>query len=102
MKELEYAQPTKLHPLTTQQIVLFESCDEEKLAQLAGIIKRGKLISGELSDFFSSCEKRILGVADKNQGINLKKQYGLKRFKQVDLFHTDLEVKKKGVELIKI
>ena len=102
LKELEYAQPTKLHSSTTQQIVLFESCDEEKLVQLAGIIKRWKLISGELSGFFSSCEKRILGVADKNQGINLKKQYGLKRFKQVDLFHTDLEVKKKGVELIKI
>lgn len=102
MKELEYAQPTKLQPVANQQMVLFETCDEGKLAQLAGIIKRGKLISGELSAFFASCEKRILGVADKNQGINLKKQYGLKRFKQVDLFHTDLEVKKKGVEFIKI
>ncbi|PZM87097.1 MAG: hypothetical protein DLD55_03100 [candidate division SR1 bacterium] len=102
LKELEYAQPTKLQPAANQQMVLFETCDEGKLAQLAGIIKRGKLISGELSAFFASCEKRILGVADKNQGINLKKQYGLKRFKQVDLFHTDLEVKKKGVELIKI
>ncbi len=102
LKELDYAQPTKLQSSNNQQIVLFESCDEAKLAQLAGIIKRGKLIAEDLSDFFASCEKRILGVADKNQGINLKKQYGLKRFKQVDLFHTDLEVKKKGIELIKI
>lgn len=102
LKELNYAQPTRLQPANNQQIVLFETCDEAKLAQLAGIIKRWKLISGELSDFFSSCEKRILGVADKNQGINLKKQYGLKRFKQVDLFHTDLEVKKKGIELVRI
>lgn len=82
--------------------MLFENCEEPKLAQLAGIIKWGKLIDGDLSDFFSSCEKRILGVADKNIGINLKKCYGLKRFKQVDLFHTDLEVKQKGVELIKL
>ena len=67
--------------------MLFENCEEAKLAQLAGIIKWGKLIDGDLSDFFSFCEKRILGVADKNQGINLKKQYGLKRFKQVDIFH---------------
>lgn len=102
MKELDYAQPTRIQSSNNQQIVLFESCNEAKLAQLAGIIKRGKLIAEDLSDFFASCEKRILGVADKNQGINLKKQYGLKRFKQVDLFHTDLEVKKKGVELIKI
>ena len=82
--------------------MLFENCEEAKLAQLAGIIKWGKLIDVDLSDFFSSCEKRILGVADKNQGINLKKRYGLKRFKQVDLFHTDLEVKQRGAELIKI
>jgi hypothetical protein len=32
----------------------------------------------------------------------MKKKYGLKRFKQVDIFHTDLEVKNKGIELIKI
>ncbi len=102
LKELDYAQPTKLQSSNNQQIVLFESCDEAKLAQLAGIIKRGKLIVEDLSDFFASCEKRILGVADKNQGINLKRQYGLKRLKQGDLFHTDLEVKKKGIELIKI
>ena len=102
LKELEYAQPTKLQSWTTQQIVLFENCEEAKLAQLAGIIKWGKLIDGDLSDFFASCEKRILGVADKNIGINLKKRYGLKRFKQVDLFHTDLEVKQKGIELIKL
>lgn len=82
--------------------MLFETCDEKKLTQLAGIIKRGKLITEDLSDFFTSCEKRILGIADKNQGINLKKQYDLKRFKQVDLFHTDLEIKKKGIELVKI
>ncbi len=102
LKELDYAQPTKLQSSNNQQIVLFESCDEAKLAQLAGIIKWGKLIAEDLSDFFASCEKRILGVADKNQGINLKKQYGLKRFKQVDLFHTDLEVKKKGIEIVRI
>ena len=102
LKELEYAQPTKLQSWTTQQIVLFENCEEAKLVQLAGIIKWGKLIDGDLSDFFPSCEKRILGVADKNIGINLKKRYGPKRFKQVDLFHTDLEVKQKGIELIKL
>lgn len=52
--------------------------------------------------FSSFPEKRILGVADKNQGINLKKQYKLKRFKQTDLLHTDIEVKNKGIELVRI
>ncbi|MDR0607527.1 MAG: hypothetical protein LBG52_04135 [Candidatus Peribacteria bacterium] len=33
-------------------------------------------------------------------GLALKKKYGLKRFKKVDLLHTDREVKEKGIELI--
>ncbi|MDR3169129.1 MAG: hypothetical protein LBU27_05210 [Candidatus Peribacteria bacterium] len=33
-------------------------------------------------------------------GITMKKKYGLKRFKKVDLLHTDKEVKEKGIELI--
>jgi tRNA G10 N-methylase Trm11 len=35
-------------------------------------------------------------------GINFKKKYQMKRFKQVDILHTDVEVKNKGIELIKI
>ncbi|MDR2416111.1 MAG: hypothetical protein LBD75_05965 [Candidatus Peribacteria bacterium] len=33
-------------------------------------------------------------------GIAMKRKYQLKRFKKVDLLHTDREVKEKGIELI--
>ncbi|MDR0651399.1 MAG: hypothetical protein LBG59_08650 [Candidatus Peribacteria bacterium] len=33
-------------------------------------------------------------------GLNIKRKYQLKRFKKVDLLHTDREVKEKGIELI--
>lgn len=103
IKELAYAQVQNLRPAQNQKIVLFDTTDEAKLATVAGIIKRGKILEANLEALFSANpDRRILGVTDKNQGINLKKQYGLKRFKQVDLFHTDLEVKKKGIELVRI
>lgn len=103
LKELEFASPTNLRPAQNQKIVLFDTAEASKLTQIAGIIKRGKIVESDLDQLFSANpDKRILGVADKNQGINLKKQYNLKRFKQVDLLHTDLDVKKKGIELIRI
>ena len=103
LKELEYAQVEQIEYVQNQKILTFARCDEAKLADLAGIIKWGKFIDWDLDQVFSaSPEKRILWVADKNQGINLKKQYSLKRFKQVDLLHTDLEVKMKGIELVRI
>ena len=103
LKELEFAQVSNLHSAQNQKIVLFDSADENKLSQLAGIIKRWKIVNTDLDQVFSSYpDKRILWVADKNQGINLKKQYKLKRFKQTDLLHTDKEVKQKGIELIRI
>ena len=45
---------------------------------------------------------KILGVKDTDTGIALKKKYKIKRFKKVDLLHTDREVKEKGVELISL
>ena len=102
MKELEYVNPKNLHVSANQQIVLFDEADEDKLSVLAWLVKWWKIIDWELSDFFVNAEKRILWVSDKQQGIKMKKQFWLKRFKQVDLFHTDLEVKNKWIELIKI
>ena len=40
LKELEFAKVTNLHPAQNQKIVLFDSAEEDKLNQLAGIIKR--------------------------------------------------------------
>lgn len=103
LKELEYAKVENLQFSENPQIVLFDAVDEKKLEQLAGIIKWGKMLAGELADFFAEQDQKIiLWVADKQLGIKLKKEYQLKRFKQVDLFRTDLDVKNKGIELIKI
>lgn len=40
LKELEFAKVTNLHSAQNQKIVLFDSAEEDKLNQLAGIIKR--------------------------------------------------------------
>jgi hypothetical protein len=34
-------------------------------------------------------------MEDKNQAIKFKKQFDLKRYKEVGLLHTDMDVKKK-------
>ena len=102
LKELEYVSPRNLHSSPNQQIILFDDAEEEKLSDLAGLVKWWKVLEQPLSDFFSNNEKKIIGVADKQLWIKLKKEHNLKRFKQVDLFHTDLEVKNKGIEFVKI
>lgn len=102
LKELEYVSPVNLHQSPNQQIVLFDDAEEEKLSDLAGLVKWWKVIEEPLSDFFANNEKKMIWVADKQLWISLKKEHKLKRFKQVDLFHTDIEIKKKWIELIKI
>lgn len=102
LKELDYVSPKNLHFSANQQVILFDDANEEKLSDLAWLVKWWKVIEWDLSEFFARNEKKMIGVADKQVWINLKKTYDLKRFKQVDLFHTDLEIKKKGIELIKI
>ena len=102
LKEIGYVNPKDLHVSSNQQIIFFDVEEEDKLSDLAWLVKWWKVIEGELSDFFNKTDKRILWVADKQLWIKMKKQYWLKRFKQVDLFHTDIEIKNKWIELIKI
>jgi len=42
----------------------------------------------------------IIGVNDQKIGMEIKKLYGVRRFKLVDLTSSDLEIKKDGKELI--
>jgi hypothetical protein len=39
LKELEYVSPVNLHQSPNQQIVLFDDTEEEKLSDLAGLVK---------------------------------------------------------------
>ena len=72
---MEYVNPKNLHNSPNQQIVLMDEADENKLPDLAWLVKWWKIIEEELSDFFAFREKRILWVSDKQQWIKMKKQF---------------------------
>lgn len=117
---LRELQSIQLHNLQKvwNQILVFDTNEAEKLNHIASIIKRGEILPfSEIEKLFTHChckeepnirrdnpvnKARVLWIADKNTWIQFKKKYKMKRFKQVDIIHTDMEVKNKGIELIKI
>lgn len=97
--------------LRRQGEYLFFETDREESALLAqleklwGIVKWGKVVEmwGEtlnpsLSDFLAWVS--IIGVNDQKIGMEIKKLYGVRRFKIVETTASDLEIKKDGKELI--
>lgn len=42
----------------------------------------------------------LFGTANKDLGIRIKKEFGLRRFKTVDIGHSDLEIMQKWVEVV--
>ena len=119
---LRELQSIQLHNLQKiwNQILIFDTHEAEKLPHIASIIKRGEILPfSEIEKLLTHChcepeklsvrrrgnpvnKARVLWIADKNTWIQFKKKYKIKRFKQVDLLHTDMEVKNKGIELIRI
>jgi len=100
LEELEFIQPQNLKEIDNITIT-FETFFPEKLNLLWGIIKRWKIVNtDELDNILSNT--KLLWTQDKNLWIEFKKKYKIKRFKLVDLLHTDKEVKEKWVEMIKI
>jgi hypothetical protein len=82
-------------------LIVFDTKKEDQIPFLASLVKWWKIISiSEIQQFV--WDKRILWMEDKNQAIKFKKQLNLKRYKEVWLLHTDMDVKKKWIELIKI
>jgi hypothetical protein len=45
---------------------------------------------------------KIIGIKEEANGKHLKKTIGIRRFKIVDFFHTDKEIREKGKELINL
>lgn len=45
---------------------------------------------------------KIIGIQNENNGKHLKRTAGIRRYKLVDLFHTDKEIKNKGKEIINL
>jgi len=103
--EITLAELQMVHAKNIQKVwahlLAFDTDYLESLQNMASLVKWWKIISS--SDFSEYLEwKKILGMTDKNQAVKIKKQYGVKRFKEVGLLHTDIEVKNKWCELIKI
>ena len=102
-KEMQWLEPQNI-TLEGDHLICFDTNFQDRIPSIASFIKRWKILPfSQIETMFrENTEKRILGHADFNIGFWFKKKYKLKRFKQVELLHTDLEVKKKGIELVKI
>lgn len=83
----------------SDHIIVFGAKKSENLPEIATLVKWWDVVeASDLSNFFEW--KRLIGTADTGMWSLIKKKYGLKRFKKVDILHTDMEVKNKGIELI--
>ena len=47
-------------------------------------------------------EVKIIGIQSETNGKHLKRTAGIRRYKLVDIFHTDKEIKTKGKEIINL
>lgn len=100
LAELELVKPT-IAKTINNQIVVFETQYPEKLDTLWWIIKRGETVNrDELKS--KLLETKLIWVSNGNFWLQLKRNYGIRRYKTVDIFHTDLEIKKKWLEVIDI
>jgi len=77
-------------------IFVFDTDDFEKLQFLAGFTKIGHLIK---EDEFINLDKKLVG-SNKRFTTSDKKKYNIKRYKQIELTKSDLEIKNKWIEAI--
>lgn len=98
---LSYLHPTDLFQIK-KNIVVFNTEYPERLAYCWAIIKWGTIVKpSELETQVSGSS--LLWVATKELWGLLKKQItSVKRYKIVDLIHSDMEIKKEGKEIINI
>lgn len=98
LEELQLVKPL-IEKTINNQIVVFETLHPEKLNQLWWIIKRWEVISKD--DLRTKLlETKLIWVSNNNFGLQLKRNYDIRRYKTVDLFHTDLEIKRKWLEIV--
>lgn len=82
-------------------IVIFDTKYPELLPQLWGIIKAGKVVKEkELQDLLA--DTKIIWIQNEANGKHLKRTVGIRRYKLVDIFHTDREIKNKWKEIINL
>jgi hypothetical protein len=98
--ELQILQPTHIS-YPKKWIITFETEHPETIMTLWGIIKAGKIVKEkDLPEILENVV--IIGIKEIANGKHLKNTIGVRRFKVVDFFHTDKEIKEKGLELINL
>lgn len=106
--DLSLAELQLINPINLKKInihtVLFD-IEEDKseyiyniLKQLAGVSKRGKIISLDNIDI----KNKTIWTNNDDLWMMLKKQYWAKRYKFVELIKSDLEIKQNWLEIIQL
>jgi len=97
LKSIWISKITKLE----RSVILFNTKETKKLQKMGGVIKRWKEISKKnLPEIFT--DKRVVWVNEEWLGKEFKKSFNLRKYKTLALFKSDREIKKKGVEILKI
>ena len=98
---LLYLHPTNIYWYKSG-IITFDTLYPERLSTAWFIIKRGKVCNNkELSD--KTLWYSLLWSSSKDTAMMLKRQLPhIKRFKLVDLIHTDIEIKNEWKEIVNI
>lgn len=100
MTELQLVQAKEIS-YPKKGIVIFDTKYKELLPQLWGIIKAGVVVKEkELPELLA--DVKIIGIQSETNGKHLKRTAGIRRYKLVDIFHTDREIKNKGKEIINL
>jgi len=103
-KELSLREIKIIEPINLEiqwNIIYFESTKELEISKLWGIIKWWKIIEKE--EIVNEVKlTRIIWVPNMETGLKRKSEFGVKRYKIVDLFKSDKEIKKKWKEFIKL
>lgn len=98
MEELRYVHPTNFRTYNPQ-IVFFDTQFPLRLSQLAGIVKRWEVHNyNEVKKLLEGCP--IIGVHDSKFGKLAKEHFSIRRFKLLELLHTDKEIQSKGKEVL--
>ena len=82
-------------------IVIFDTKYSELLPQLWGVIKVGTVVKEkQLQELLA--DVKIIWIQNESNGKHLKRTIGIRRYKLVDVFHTDKEIKTKWKEIINL
>lgn len=82
-------------------IMIFDTKYKELLPQLGGVIKTGIVVKEkDLQELLA--DVKIIWIQNEANGKHLKRTVWIRRYKLVDIFHTDKEIKNKGKEIINL